>query len=165
MSRWIRLGIAVYCCTLVLAETGCVTRRREERARPRDVPSIVPLDVATYRISSRFGTRNGRPHKGVDLNVPKGTPVLAAADGTVLFAGKSRDFGRIVKLGHANGIETWYAHLKSFRVDERDRVRQGERIGCVGKSGNATGPNLHYEVHVKGQPVNPEPYLNGRGKP
>ncbi|MCX5757166.1 MAG: M23 family metallopeptidase [Candidatus Hydrogenedentes bacterium] len=165
MRRWIRLGIAICCCTLVLAEAGCATRRREEFGRPRNVPSIVPLDVATYRISSHYGMRNGRPHKGVDLNVPKGTPVLAAADGIVLFAGKGRDFGRIVKLCHANGTETWYAHLKSFRVGERDRVRQGERIGRVGKSGNATGPHLHYEVHVKGQPVNPEPYLNGKGRP
>lgn len=159
MNRWLRWGIAALCCVLALAETGCATRRHEALARPRNVPSIVPLDAPTYKISSHFGTRNGRAHKGVDFNVPVGTPVVASADGTVSFAGNGRGYGHIVKLDHANGIETWYAHLKSFRVGERDHVRQGDRIGCVGTSGNATGPNLHYEVHVNGQPVDPEQYL------
>lgn len=157
-----RTGWAVVACCLVsmLLVGGCATRRLEETARPRNVPSIIPLGAATYSISSHFGNRARDFHRGVDLRVPKGTPVLAAADGTVLFAGRGRGYGRVVKLAHANGIETWYAHLASIGVGERDRIRQGERIGRVGTSGNSTAPHLHYEVHMNGHPINPEPYLN-----
>lgn len=159
MNGQFRRVVVVCCLMMSLFTGGCATRRPAALASPRDTPAIIPLDPPQYEVTSPFGLRGGHFHKGIDLRSAKGTPILAAADGTVLFAGTGRGYGRIVKLGHAHGVETWYAHLDAFRVGERDRVRQGERIGRVGTSGNSTGPHLHYEVHVNGQAVDPAPYL------
>ncbi len=120
-----------------------------------------PLDGA--RISSGFGMRHhpvlgfDRLHQGVDFAAPKGTPVFAAADGRVAKLGTERGYGRIVRLVHANGSETRYAHLSAFArgLKAGMRVRQGEVIGRVGASGMATGPHLHFELVQNGRPVNP----------
>lgn len=120
-----------------------------------------PLDAA--RISSGFGMRRhpilgySRMHRGVDFAAPAGTPVFAAGDGAVLFAGWRGDYGRTVVLRHAGGIDTLYAHLSAIPPAVRPgaRVRQGQVIGRVGATGLATGPHLHYEVHHRGVAVNP----------
>lgn len=128
-------------------------------------PSIWPVEHPKRYISSRFGalrgTRGGprRRHKGIDLVVPHGTPVLAAASGKVVFAGTSRGYGNVVKIDHWNGLATWYAHLDSFSIEQGDDVVCGQEIGKVGRTGYATTAHLHYEVHVDGKPVDPEPYL------
>ncbi|HOP18867.1 MAG TPA: peptidoglycan DD-metalloendopeptidase family protein [Amphiplicatus sp.] len=121
-----------------------------------------PIDGA--RLSSGFGTRKhpilgyAKAHKGVDFAAPRGTPVKAAGDGVVERASPYGSFGNYVKIRHANGYETAYAHLNGFAKGMRagKRVDQGDIIAYVGTTGRSTGPHLHYEVHYKGQAVNPQ---------
>jgi len=119
-------------------------------------------------INSGFGEREdpilgngeGEFHKGVDIGSPNGTPVHAPADGRVIKAGLGNGYGREVEIDHGNGIVTLYAHLQGFNVVAGQSVVKGEVIGYVGHSGSrVTGPNLHYEVQVRGIAVNPHKYL------
>jgi len=111
-------------------------------------------------ITSGFGVVRGRSHhQGIDLAAPAGTRVTATAAGRVSFAGRSGDFGRMVVIDHRDGWQTAYAHLKRIKIGKGDRVKRGTLIGTVGKSGNATGTHLHYEVRRNGTPVDPRPYL------
>lgn len=112
-------------------------------------------------ISSRFGPRGGRLHKGLDIRAPKGTPIVSCASGTITFCGYGRGFGYYIKISHGNGYETLYAHMDSFSQGMRRGrcVKAGECIGGVGKSGRATGPHLHLEVHKNNRPINPEFFL------
>jgi murein DD-endopeptidase MepM/ murein hydrolase activator NlpD len=126
-------------------------------------PSIWPLDG---RLMGAFGERTdpfsgeGAFHKGVDITAPIGTPIRATADGIVIFAEMENGFGRLVKINHGNGVETYYAHLSRFYVQAGQDVRRGELIGAVGTSGRVTAPHLHYEVHLRGVAVNPYRYLD-----
>lgn len=129
-----------------------------------------PIDGA--RLSSGFGTRKHpilgyrRAHKGVDFAAPRGTPIKAAGDGVILRADRYGSFGNYVKIRHANGYETAYAHLNGFARGMRKgkRVRQGDIIGYVGTTGRSTGPHLHYEVHLNGNAVNPQRLKIATGK-
>ncbi len=120
-----------------------------------------PLDGA--RMSSGFGMRSHpvlgftRMHSGVDFAAPTGTPVFAAADGTVVSARVEGGYGRMIRIRHAGGVETRYAHLSRFArgLKPGQRVRQGDVIGAVGSTGLSTGPHLHYEVVVAGRPQDP----------
>lgn len=120
-----------------------------------------PLDAA--RVSSGFGMRRhpilgySRMHTGVDFAAPTGTPVYAAGEGTVTFAGWRGGYGRTVMVRHTGGITTLYAHLASIQRGIRPgaRVRQAQVIGRVGSTGMSTGPHLHYEVHRGDVAVNP----------
>jgi murein DD-endopeptidase MepM/ murein hydrolase activator NlpD len=120
-----------------------------------------PLAVA--RITSGFGMRRHpllgytRLHRGVDFAAQPGTPVLAAGDGVVEAAGWAGGYGRRVRLRHEDGVETLYAHLQAWAPEAVPgrRVRQGEVIGWTGASGLATGPHLHFEVILAGEPVDP----------
>lgn len=120
-----------------------------------------PLDGA--RVTSAFGPRRhpvlgfNRVHQGIDFAAPTGTPVYAAADGVVASLGTTRGYGRIIRLRHADGIETGYAHLSAFGANLQvgTRVAQGDVIGRVGSSGLSTGPHLHYEVVAGGRQVDP----------
>lgn len=113
------------------------------------------------RISSRFGEvrSGGRLHKGLDMAVPRGTPIRATASGTTSFTGPNGGYGNLVIINHHNGYETAYAHLDQIWVRQGDRVSRDSKLGLSGATGNATGPHLHYEVRKHGVPVNPEPYL------
>ncbi len=128
------------------------------------VPYAIPVN-ATFRLSSTFGGRRDpmgrgrRYHAGVDLAAPRGTPILATADGVVVEAGRERGYGNIVKIQHELGFETVYAHQSKIRVKVGQQVSRGERIGDIGSTGRSTGSHLHYEVRVHGQPVNPMTYL------
>jgi murein DD-endopeptidase MepM/ murein hydrolase activator NlpD len=119
-----------------------------------------PIEFA--RLSSGFGARRHpilgrmRMHKGVDYAAPTGTPIFAAGDARVKFAGWQNGYGRTVILDHGNGITTLYAHMSrlgSYRVGQR--VQQGRTIGYVGTSGLSSGPHLHYEFRVNGVHRNP----------
>jgi len=129
-----------------------------------------PIDGA--RLSSGFGTRKhpilgyAKAHKGVDFAASRGTPIKAAGDGTVLRADRYGSFGNYVKIRHANGYETAYAHLNGFArgIRKGKYVRQGDVIGYVGTTGRSTGPHLHYEVHLNGQAVNPQRLKIATGK-
>ncbi len=121
-------------------------------------PFAVPVKAA-FRFTSPFGMRWGRLHAGTDFAAPIGTPVYATADGVVTSAGWSSGYGRLIKIQHEFGIETRYAHLNAIRVQVGQRVSRGERIGDMGNSGRSTGPHLHYEVRMGGDPVNPMIYI------
>jgi len=121
-----------------------------------------PVDGA--RLSSGFGTRKHpilgyqKAHKGVDFAAPRGTPIMAAGDGVIERAGPYGSFGNYIRIRHAQGYKTAYAHLNSIKRGVRTgvRVRQGDIIGYVGTTGRSTGPHLHYEVHLQDKPVNPQ---------
>ena len=122
------------------------------------------LPIESYtRISSPFGirvhpiTHTVRMHTGIDYAAPQGTRVLAPSDGVVSFRGWKGGYGNAVMLTHDNGMETLYGHLSAFisGVDVGTRVNSGAVIGLVGSTGHSTGPHLHYEVRINGQPVNP----------
>ncbi len=97
-------------------------------------------------------------HQGVDFAAPSGTDIYAAGDGTVVQVGRVNGYGNYVEVKHNEQYATAYAHLSRFArgLKEGDRVRQGEVIGYVGMTGNATGPHLHYEVHDHGSAVDPQ---------
>ncbi len=109
------------------------------------------------RLSSAAG--GVRPHKGVDISAPSGTPVVAAAAGIVISCGWQSEMGKSIYIDHGHGFATLYGHLKKILVKPGDRVKKGQIIGTVGMTGKSTGPHLHYEVHVRGVPVNPQAYL------
>lgn len=133
-------------------------------ARPRtteDVPSGWPIPANKITVTSIFGAPRGRArHQGIDLAARRGTAVRVTADGQVTFAGRSGDFGRLVVVRHGGGWETRYAHLRSIKVSEGERMRRGDEVGAVGHSGNASGDHLHYEVRKDGSPVDPWPTLH-----
>lgn len=118
---------------------------------------------------SPFGLRMSglRPtlHRGVDLDVPHGTPVQAMAEARVRFAGVMRGFGNVVWLDHGGSILSIYAHLSEIHVTEGGHVSAGQVIGLSGASGNATAPHLHFEVWRWGHEVDPVPLLGGRPGP
>ncbi|WP_051617052.1 M23 family metallopeptidase [Desulfonatronovibrio hydrogenovorans] len=122
---------------------------------------VTPIDGA--RLSSGYGMRRhpilgySRMHQGLDFAAPTGTPIMAAGDGVVEFAGRRGNYGNVVTIRHPNEYQTLYAHMSRFASGIRSgaRVRQGETIGYVGATGMATGPHLHYEVHHRGSHVNP----------
>ncbi len=110
-------------------------------------------------VSSAYGSRGGGRHTGVDLRNPKGTPIYVVDDGVVTFSANSGSYGKIVKVSHGNGIETWYAHCDTFLVSTGTVVKKGQQIATVGITGRATGYHLHFEVRKNGVPQNPMNYL------
>lgn len=125
-------------------------------------PSLWPVNGA---VSSAFGGRSdpfsgdGDFHTGVDLQAPAGTPVHVAADGVVAKAEFDGRYGNLLVVDHGNGMQTWYAHLSKFKVTPGQEVRRGEEVALSGQTGRVTAPHLHYEVRVRGTPVNPYKYL------
>ena len=117
------------------------------------------------RVASAYGKRRdpftGEPefHAGLDLAAPLGTPVRAAADGTVAFSGRRGDAGNLVELVHDDGMRTRYAHLAGMTVQTGESVRAGQVLGAVGSTGRSTGPHLHFAVERGGHPVDPKPLL------
>lgn len=130
-----------------------------------------PLDVV--RITSQFNLRRKHPvlnriraHKGVDYGAPTGTPVRAVGDGVIQHRGRKGGYGRTVIVKHDNGRTTLYAHLSKYGKHKKNRkVKQGQVIGYVGKSGLATGPHLHFEFRVNGKHKNPQKVKLGNAKP
>lgn len=112
-----------------------------------------------FRFTSGFGPRWGRMHNGTDFAAGHGTPIYSTADGVVITAGWHSGFGRMVKIRHEFGIETWYAHMSRLRVKVGQRVSKGQLIGDMGNTGRSTGTHLHYEVRVGGKPVNPMNFI------
>jgi murein DD-endopeptidase MepM/ murein hydrolase activator NlpD len=143
--------------------------------RPRRGPASIPravghaLDPAAHGealawpapgvLISGFGERDRDKHEGIDLACPEGTPVRAASDGVVLFAGEQRGYGKLVLLAHEGDLVTVYAHNSANEVSQGDRVSRGEEIARVGHTGNATGPHVHFEVRVGTHPHDPLGFL------
>jgi len=139
-----------------------MARQASPLFHPSMLPSIWPVDG---RLMSYFGNRSdpfsgdGAFHTGVDISVPSGTAVRAAADAVVVSAEWAGRYGRLVVLDHGNGLQTYYAHLSRFDVLAGQWIRRGEVIGRSGATGRVTAPHLHYEVRRAGIPINPHAYL------
>lgn len=125
--------------------------------------SLLRTPVNVVRVSSNYGKRKHpiqgfhKMHKGVDFQAPEGTPIYAAGDGVVTDAGWRSGYGKIVQIKHSPTLSTAYAHASKFAKNLKlgSRVKQGQIIAYVGKTGNTTGPHLHYEVKIDGKHVNP----------
>jgi len=115
--------------------------------------------VSNYTLSSRYGSRWGRFHYGIDLAAPYGTKIYAADGGTVTFVGWNNARGYYLIIDHGGLFETLYEHCSEILVEEGEDVYQGKTIAKVGTSGYVTGPHCHFEVHYKGEPVDPLNYL------
>ena len=145
-----------------------------EPADPNHLDLLWPVETRT--VSSAWGPRMRSKtirmrksrrriqyrgsHKGVDLTAPSGTDVFAALDGQVVAVGTQKGYGNFVKIDHGNGIETLYGHHRANFVREGEIVHRGQKIAEVGRTGNATGPHLHFELRRDGAAQNPLPYLN-----
>ena len=125
--------------------------------------SLMKTPINGARLSSNYGMRKhpilgyNKMHKGVDFAAPTGTPIFAAGNGVVEFAGKNGSYGNYIRIRHDGTYKTAYAHLNGFKkgVYGGVRVKQGDVIGFVGSTGRSTGPHLHYEIIVNGKQVNP----------
>lgn len=138
---------------------------KSQKDRLKHIPSIQPVpDRYLKQVASGYGTRidpiygTARFHAGMDFAANIGTPVYATGDGTVIEVGWKQGYGKCIMISHGYGYETLYAHLNEYKVRPGQKVTRGEQIGEVGNTGKSTGPHLHYEVHVKGQPDNPAKY-------
>jgi len=127
------------------------------------IPQVVPASIQA--ITSGFGFRrdpfNGRGamHAGIDFKGPIGSPIFAAADGRVTFAGRKSGYGNAIEITHANGMLTRYAHLSRIDVRVGQAVAAGTTIGGLGSTGRSTGPHLHFEVRINDRAINPRPFL------
>lgn len=117
---------------------------------------IYPID-GEFEFTSGLGEqRKGHKHQGVDLGADPGTPVVSILDGVVIDVGRGGNGGNSVRIEHANGIVSFYAHLKSkVTLKVGEQVQQGKVIGEVGETGNATFPHLHFEMRQNGKLLNP----------
>lgn len=123
--------------------------------------SVLTTEPVANIESSGFGWRDDpfrhdrRYHRGTDFHAKAGTPVLAAGDGVVVFAGRQSGYGNVVYVDHGGGVVTRYAHLRRIETRKDSPVTAGERIGQVGSTGRATGPHLHFEIRLDGRAVDP----------
>jgi murein DD-endopeptidase MepM/ murein hydrolase activator NlpD len=111
-------------------------------------------------LTSKFGWRDGRPHKGIDIDLEVWDSVLTAFPGKVRVAKYYGGYGRVVVVRHYNGLETLYAHLHRFKVQTGDTLEAGDVVGLGGSSGHSTGSHLHFETRFKGIPINPLAFIN-----
>ena len=115
--------------------------------------------IITSRFASVESVRNSRSHTGIDIATASGTPVVAAASGTVTFSGYSGGYGNMLVVTHGNGVQTYYGHCSKLYVSAGATVSQGQTIAAVGSTGNSTGPHLHFEVRKNGVTYNPQNYV------
>jgi murein DD-endopeptidase MepM/ murein hydrolase activator NlpD len=127
------------------------------------IPQVIP--AAGTHITSGFGYRTDpfagstAFHAGLDFKGPAGAPIYSAAKGKVTFVGRRPGYGNCIEVDHGNGLRTRYAHMSAFRARAGQQVLAGQQIGAVGSTGRSTGPHLHFEVRLNGQPINPRPLL------
>ena len=154
--------------TIKLAKQELTDSLQEELEEKQEIDSrtvngiylaVIPV---TGRITSRFGAVESirdHTHKGIDIAATRGTPILAAASGTVTFAGWSSGYGYLVKIDHGSGVETYYGHCSKLYVSAGSTVEAGDKIAAVGSTGNSTGNHLHFEIRLNGEQVNPQKYV------
>lgn len=125
-------------------------------------PSIAPVRgilTDSYGIRRDPFNRKVTSHSGVDISTNSGVPIKAPADGIVVKANWASGYGQVIYVSHGYGYSTRYGHLSKIAVKAGQKVKRGDTIGYVGSTGRSTGPHLHYEVRVNGQPVNPLEYI------
>ena len=123
---------------------------------------ITLIEPVQGRITAKYGEKSSvrsSVHTGLDIAAPGGTPIKAAASGTVVFSGRKGSFGKMLVISHGNGVQTYYAHCSKLLANVGDKVSQGEVLANVGSTGNSTGNHLHLEVRVNGQSYNPQKYV------
>lgn len=128
-----------------------------------DLGRISFINPIQGSITSRFGVLSNirsSYHTGLDIGSSVGTPIAAAASGTVAFSGTKSAYGKLITIDHGNGVVTYYAHCSSLYKSVGEYVNQGDIIAAVGMTGNTTGPHLHIEVRVNGVAYNPIDYFN-----
>lgn len=119
-----------------------------------------PVQYRNRQVISGYGPRGRGFHNGLDIKAPHSSPVLAVAGGRVVYSGQQRGYGKVIMVDHGDGFMTTYAHLHSKDVSEGDVVAEGQAIGTVGTTGNATTPHVHFEVRHEGKPIDPSLFLS-----
>ena len=131
--------------------------------RMENTPSIMPTTgwLTSHFSRSRFHPvlHISRPHEGIDVSAPMGSPIVAPANGVIKRVARETGYGNVLEIDHGNGIVTKYAHTSRIFVRHGQRVSRGETVAAVGNSGLSTGPHLHYEIHVNGRVVDPLTYV------
>lgn len=136
----------------------------KQNDRIAHIPSILPINVTDYTMSSGYGFRRdpiygaAKFHEGLDFAASTGTDVFATADGNVSVARRAAGYGNCIDIDHGYNYMSRYAHLSEILVKEGEPVKRGQLIGKVGSTGKSTGPHLHYEVRFKNEPQNPVNY-------
>lgn len=126
----------------------------------------IVLPTKGYRLTARFGQCSklwAACHTGLDMAAPIGTPIFAVTDGTIISTDWGGAYGNLTKVDHGGGLTTWYAHQDSRSVTDGQKVTAGQQIGAMGRTGNVTGPHLHFEVRTGGTPVDPDKWLRSKG--
>jgi murein DD-endopeptidase MepM/ murein hydrolase activator NlpD len=174
-------AVAGVIATVAILSAGTALRALAAEPAIAPAPVIAPVEIETpppppafvfdaplpgREVNSPFGLRqmpweeNGRLHEGVDIAAPVGSPVAAVTDGVVMRSGVSGSYGRYVELGHRDGFRTLYAHLgRHAGLKRGDYVRRGTTVAYVGSSGRSTGAHLHFELRLKGKPLNPALFM------
>lgn len=137
-----------------------------ERSDPEaltDTSDVWVLPLKDYTFTSPYGVRYGELHSGIDLAAPEGTPFFAIHAGKVTKAGWCGGYGYCVIVAHPDGSESIYGHASELQVQAGQEVEAGQVLGLVGATGHSYGSQLHLEVHVKGEPKDPVPWLRERG--
>ena len=146
-----------------LASRAPARASRSRRVPPvaKHVPEYVRPGVGI--LTSGFKWRWGRMHTGIDLAGPYGSPIRAVTNAVVIEADRESGYGNIIKLQHADGVVTYYAHLSKILVQVGEHVTAGQQIANEGDTGHSTGPHLHFEVRINDVPINPIPWLRQHG--
>jgi murein DD-endopeptidase MepM/ murein hydrolase activator NlpD len=143
-----------------IAERIRAAQANRQAGSPASTPSSAGLIwPVNGPVTSPFGWRWGRMHEGIDIGVGMGTPIKAAASGTVIYCGWESGYGNLTVIDHGGNLATAYGHQSSIAVACGQQVAQGEVIGYVGCTGHCTGPHLHFEVRINGAPADPLGYL------
>lgn len=142
-----------------------IEEKKKEEAKKACTLNGVYFSVkpTTGTITSRFGSKESirtSAHKGIDIGAPNGTPIYAAADGTITYSSyNSGGYGNLVIISHGNGVETYYGHCSKLYVKKGQTVKAGDKIGAVGSTGRSTGNHLHFEIRQNGNQINPQKYV------
>lgn len=134
------------------------------KVRPPEKKPVIAEDSGLYcplkgRVTSEFGLRDGKPHKGIDISAPLGEPIYAALAGKVVYSGLQKGYGNLIIIEHPGAVMTVYAHNDANLVRQGDHVSKGQPIATVGNTGNSTGPHLHFEYRKQGRAINPRKVL------
>lgn len=167
MFQWV-MDATLLCGLMIM--TGCSRKvyPTDETATSKPTATVSKPDnliewcfpLPGAKVISPYGPRNGRRHTGVDLKTKPKDKIYAAFDGEVIFSKRFSGYGNLVRIKHANGLETYYAHNSKNLVKVGQHVKAGQVVALVGQTGRATTPHLHFETRVNGKPQNPANYFD-----
>lgn len=154
MKRTFSFGLLVISCWLLTLSSCAQTRDTTSIQRPTSNTQHWCYPLPGAKVISPYGARGGRSHSGTDLKTKPNDNILAAFDGEVVFSGNYYGYGNLVRIKHANGLETYYSHNSKNLVKQGDHVKAGDVIALTGRTGRATTEHLHFETRINGQHVN-----------